>query len=131
MEEIIGRNEEKKILNAALLSKEAELIAVYGRRRIGKTYLIRNFFQKNIRFELTGIHQASLKIQLQNFSLALQSAMNIPVSPAQPNNWIAAFQMLNEYIKAVGDREPIVILFDDLLVKLFCIKSQFISRETF
>ena len=114
MEEIIGRNEEKKILNAALLSKEAELIAVYGRRRIGKTYLIRNFFQKNIRFELTGIHQASLKIQLQNFSLALQSAMNIPVSPAQPNNWIAAFQMLNEYIKAVDDREPIVILFDEL-----------------
>lgn len=114
MEEIIGRNEEKKILNAALLSKEAELIAVYGRRRIGKTYLIRNFYKKSIRFELTGIHQASLKIQLQNFSLALQSAMNIPVPPAQPNSWIAAFQMLNEYIKTIGDREPIVMLFDEL-----------------
>jgi uncharacterized protein len=114
MEEIIGREEEKKILNAALVSKEAELIAVYGRRRIGKTYLIRNFYQKNIRFELTGIHQASLKIQLQNFSLALQSAMSIPVLPAQPNNWISAFQMLSEYIKTVGDKEPIVILFDEL-----------------
>lgn len=68
MENIIGRDEEKKILSDALQSRDAELIAVYGRRRIGKTFLIRNHYDKHIRFELTGIHEVSLKDQLHNFS---------------------------------------------------------------
>ena len=44
METIIGREEEKKLLSDALRSIDAELITVYGRRRIGKTFLVRNFF---------------------------------------------------------------------------------------
>lgn len=114
METIIGREDEKKILSDALQSKDSELIAVYGRRRIGKTFLIRNHYQKQIVFELTGIHEASLKTQLHNFSLALKESMGISVAPASPDNWIDAFRMLSDHLKAVVKKEPIVILFDEL-----------------
>lgn len=115
METIIGREEEKKILSDALQSRDAELIAVYGRRRIGKTFLIRNHYDKHIRFELTGVHEASLKDQLHNFSLALQTSMAIPVAPADPNNWIDAFSLLSDLLKTLLKKEqPVVILFDEL-----------------
>lgn len=70
--EIIGRKEEISILKKLASSKQAELLAVYGRRRVGKTYLIRSFFEKQVVFEFTGVHNASLKQQLENFSFALQ-----------------------------------------------------------
>ena len=114
METIIGREEEKKILSDALQSKDAELIAVYGRRRIGKTFLILNHYEKHIRFELTGVHEASLKDQLHNFSLALQASMAISVAPADPDNWIDAFSLLSDHLKTLLKKEPVVILFDEL-----------------
>lgn len=66
---IIGRAEEQKILQLKKTSTKAELIAVLGRRRVGKTYLIRNYFAKEIAFELTGIHDTTLRTQCQNFTL--------------------------------------------------------------
>lgn len=114
METIIGREEEKKILTAALQSKEAELIAVYGRRRIGKTFLIRNHFDNQIVFELTGIHEASMRDQLRNFSVALQESTGISFAPAPPDNWVEAFRQLSDYLKTYDGKGPIVVLFDEL-----------------
>ena len=54
-EEIIGRTDEKKKLSKIINSKDAEFLAIYGRRRVGKTFLIRNFFKgKGFYFELVG-----------------------------------------------------------------------------
>jgi len=69
---IIGREAEKEILKEMLSSKEAELIAILGRRRVGKTFLVRNYYQKYLVFECTGIHEAGLPEQLFNFSRLLQ-----------------------------------------------------------
>jgi AAA+ ATPase superfamily predicted ATPase len=55
MDTIIGREEEIELLKEALQSKNAGLIAVYGRRRVGKTFLIRNYFENHMAFELTGM----------------------------------------------------------------------------
>src|SRR5487761_2343135 len=114
MEKIIGREEEKRILERALNSTDAELIAVFGRRRIGKTFLIRNFYHKEIVFEFTGVHNASLKTQLYNFSQALGESMGskLPLNP--PSNWIDAFKMLSDFLKMKLKRDPIVVLFDEL-----------------
>ena len=114
MEEIVGREAEKKILAALLLSKEAELIAIYGRRRVGKTFLVRNFYQKNMAFEFTGVHEASLSEQLLNFSYALKDAMGITINPATPLNWIQAFSFLSDFLKGKLVKEPVVILLDEL-----------------
>src|SRR5690348_12417405 len=91
MDKLIGRHEEKKILNDALASSESELIAVYGRRRVGKTFLIRTLYNDRIIFEITGIHEVQLTEQLENFSLSLQKAMGSPIPPAVPDNWLKAF----------------------------------------
>ena len=64
MEVIIGRLEEKKILDRRLATNKPELIAVFGRRRVGKTYLIRHHLKNHIVFELTGIHDATLADQM-------------------------------------------------------------------
>ena len=71
---IVGRIAEQKILADRLASSESELIAIYGRRRVGKTYLVRTFCKEEMVFEFTGIHGATMKTQLENFSRALQLA---------------------------------------------------------
>lgn len=81
MKKIIGRKQEIKLLSSALVSKKAALIAIYGRRRVGKTYLIHTFFEDRIAFELTGQYGASLKVQLKQFSKQLQKVMNPGLSP--------------------------------------------------
>lgn len=67
-----------------LASGEAELIAILGRRRVGKTFLVRNFYEKNLVFEFTGIHESGLDEQLLNFSNALQQAMGSPIPLPPP-----------------------------------------------
>ena len=62
-EQIIGRLAEKNILKECYESDKAEFIAVYGRRRIGKTFLIKSYFKDNFDFYITGIYQGSKKEQ--------------------------------------------------------------------
>ena len=68
MKEIIGREKQAKILDNLYKSNQSELLVVYGRRRVGKTFLIREHYQNKIVFELTGLFQGKQKDQLQNFT---------------------------------------------------------------
>lgn len=112
-EKIIGREVEQKVLSEALHSKEAELLVIYGRRRIGKTFLIRNYFEKQKVFEFTGAYGSGLPQQLFNFSKALEEAMTTDVPPATPVNWEQAFTFLTSFLKGKLDKQPLVILFDE------------------
>jgi uncharacterized protein len=112
-ENIIGRDAEKKILKEVLGSREAELIAILGRRRVGKTFLIRNFYDKHLVFECTGIHEAGLSDQLQNFSRSLQLAMQSAIPIATPDNWIQAFNFLSDFLTTRLKTQPAVLLFDE------------------
>lgn len=113
MEQLVGRIQEKKILENALASSGAELIAVYGRRRIGKTFLIRSVYEKYIRFEFTGVHNATMQEQLEGFSFALKKAINSPVDIAIPKNWVAAFHALENFLEPVIKKGKAVIFFDE------------------
>lgn len=113
MERLIGRADEKEILTKALVSHEAELIAVYGRRRVGKTFLIRSVFEKQLLFELSGIHEAKLPEQLQNFSFALKNAMGSSADLAVPANWISAFHALQNFLEPSIKKRKGVIFFDE------------------
>lgn len=110
---ITGRVTEQKILADKIGTTEPELIAVYGRRRVGKTYLIRTFCKETIAFEFTGIHGASIKTQLENFSLAMQQAIKSPIALAIPSNWLQAFALLDSYISTLPTNKPSVIFFDE------------------
>ena len=76
MDEIIGRLQEINKLKEIKNKKEASLLAVYGRRRIGKTFLIRNHFQNEIIFEITGLYKGAHKEQLENFKNELEKRIN-------------------------------------------------------
>ncbi len=72
MENLVGREQEIALLKEALASPEAELIAVYRRRRVDKTYSIRMVYEESIVFGLTGANRSSTEEQLRNFALAAQ-----------------------------------------------------------
>jgi uncharacterized protein len=110
---IIGRENEMEVLNRALLSKEAELIAIYGRRRIGKTYLVRNYFADRIIFELTGMNNGTMKDQLLLFTKALQSATNTPLAMTPPASWVEAFTSLEQVLTKLSKKKKWVIFFDE------------------
>lgn len=113
MEQVIGRIEELSVLQKIERSGEAELVAVYGRRRVGKTFLIRNGFSKSLAFEFSGIHQATLDQQLEGFSLALTTAVGtLPV--AKPDSWLTAFELLKQYLTPLVGKGRTVIFFDEL-----------------
>lgn len=112
MENIIGREAELALLSKILKSEEAELLAVYGRRRVGKTFLIRNAFQKQLVFEFSGIHHATLVQQLENFSNTLsKSSGSLPL--AKPATWIQAFNTLIDYLTPIIKNQKKVLFFDE------------------
>ncbi len=112
MEQLIGREEEKALLQRALLSNEAELVAIYGRRRIGKTFLVRNFYQKELIFEFSGVHNATLSEQLANFAQALTRSMKrLPIHT--PGNWRQAFSLLESYVAPLIEKQRRVLFFDE------------------
>lgn len=111
---LIGRKEEAALLNQCLLSGTAELIAVYGRRRVGKTYLIRHIYERAICFEITGIYQAPQKVQLANFAQALASVNKSGVPFSVPASWLDAFQQLKFHIEQLKQPGKKVLFFDEL-----------------
>ena len=113
MEKITGRIDEIKTLQGALRSKHAELIAIYGRRRVGKTFLVHNYYQKQLAFELTGMYSGTLKEQLQQFSKSFEKATKSPLSVKAPENWIKAFNALEIYLDTKNKKEKWVIFLDE------------------
>lgn len=112
--DLVGRKRELAELDRALTSTQAELVAVYGRRRVGKTFLIREGFGDAICFELVGIHSADLPTQLRNFATALQHASRKDVVP--PADWHVAFEALRAHLTAHLRRrsKKQVVFFDEV-----------------
>ncbi|OMP75303.1 ATP-binding protein [[Flexibacter] sp. ATCC 35208] len=113
MKPLIGRKEEKKILEKALASDEAELIAVFGRRRVGKTFLIREFFNSKMILEFSGVHNATLKEQLGNFRNKIAEVMKQERLPEVPPGWTEAFGMLKKYSEPLLKKGKCVIFLDE------------------
>ncbi len=126
MEHLIGRQKEIKQLQKYVLSKKSEFIAVYGRRRVGKTYLVREVFAGQFAFQMTGLNDVSMKDQLSQFHAALlqYSPPNTEIKPAQ--TWLEAFLQLIDLLEskeATGKK----IIFLDELPWLDTHKSKFLS----
>lgn len=113
MELLIGRTLEKKNLSEALESTSAELIAVYGRRRVGKTFLIRSVYHKELVFELSGVHGAKVDEQLLNFSKAMTDALHAQMPLAAPKNWTEAFSTLRAFLIPLLKKKKAVVFFDE------------------
>ena len=112
MDPIIARNQEIKLLSTLYDSQKPEFLAIYGRRRVGKTFLIREFFKnKGVYFSLTGLKGASLKKQLINFSSEFSGIFQETI---QPKTWQEAFDHLRRALQKITTRSRIILFFDEL-----------------
>ncbi len=111
---IVGRKKELKELKDIFNSKKSEFVTVLGRRRVGKTYLIRNFFQNNgcIFFQVIGLQNGSLEQQLENFTESLSETFYNKLPMKSAANWKEAFQWLTTAIEK--ETRKIVLFFDEL-----------------
>ena len=120
---LIGREKEIKTLQQAYHSEYSEFVAVYGRRRIGKTFLIREAFNYQFAFQHTGVYKKSLKKQLRNFRDALR--MSGMKKAKIPTDWSDAFFQLAQFIKE--NKEEKKVIFIDEIPWLDTPRSGFLS----
>ena len=110
---IIGRKDEVRIMQSLLKDKKAHLLALIGRRRVGKTYLIREVYKKHIAFEMTGLKDADLSTQLLNFNIQLNKYFKKTKREETPN-WLIAFSQLSKMIDKKRKKGKPVLFFDEL-----------------
>ncbi len=125
MEKIIGRQDEIATLNMLKNSKKSEFVAVYGRRRVGKTFLIRNVFDAPFSFQLSGVANVGLKQHLTNFhNVYLKLHPNAPEKSA-PKDWFDAFNRLSLLLEQQNTTKKVIFL--DELPWLDTPQSKFIA----
>ena len=109
---MIGRNYEKAELQRIIDSDKAEFVVVFGRRRVGKTFLVREFFKNDFTFYHTGMAKSTKKKQLQAFNTSLNKYGNTGFS--QSKDWFDSFQQLEKLIIANRKRGKKIIFIDEM-----------------
>ncbi|MBA2368101.1 MAG: ATP-binding protein [Candidatus Protochlamydia sp.] len=115
LKDIIGRKREIAILDSVWKSSDPEFLALYGRRRVGKTYLIRQFFsEKGFFLETAGSKDKPMKTQIANFMKALSTTFYHGTELKNPHSWEEAFELLTKNLSSIPKSKKIVIFFDEL-----------------
>jgi len=120
-QELVGRVQEQKILEKAYNSEQAEFIAIYGRRRVGKTFLVRQYFTENQSmikkgasfFYVTGTKDASLQDQIANFTQEIGNTFYSGAPLEVKSNWRDTLQTLTQAIKNTPAKKRIILFFDE------------------
>lgn len=105
-DKIVGREAERKLLQRYQESEKSELVAIYGRRRVGKTYLIRCTFRDEFDFSFTGMYETSKSLQLPRF------AKQLGVDET-PKDWFEAFDLLRDHLIALK-KKTVTVFLDEL-----------------
>lgn len=108
---VIGRREELQLLDEYMQSGRAEFVALYGRRRIGKTFLIEEYFEHRFSFNVTGVIDGSRADQMEVFFLALQ---DIGYVGKRPKTWMEAFSILGNQLEPKLSQKRCVLFIDEL-----------------
>lgn len=128
MKKLTGRESEISNLNYYINTDGSEFIAVYGRRRVGKTFLIRSFFKNKFTFDVTGLANSNYKEQLASFHYSLKK-----VSKSFKENiatdWLTAFFQLTRVLEKSKKKKK--ILFIDELPWFDTPKSGFMQALEF
>ena len=114
MANIAGRLDEMEIFEQLLQSRQAEFVAITGRRRVGKTFLIRNYFKSRIVFDCSGLHEQSQPLQLENFRDVLKNSQQKSKAIDVPQTWLQAFNLLKQHITGIKGKNKKVIFLDEL-----------------
>lgn len=118
----IGREKEQQLLNEYISSDQSEFIAVYGRRRVGKTFLIQHVIGNDYAFYVAGMNNVSMRMQLKNFMQGIRKKKG-SMPPAE--SWLDAFIALEDYLESLPDGRKIVFI--DEMPWMDTPRSNFIS----
>nr|WP_302688075.1 ATP-binding protein [uncultured Prevotella sp.] len=113
MDKLIGRKLEQAKLQACMESERSEFVVVYGRRRIGKTFLVRRFFKDNYAFSFVGKHEMRREQQLAEFAKELMCYSHSTFVP-QLKNWTEAFDALQRLLETYNISGKKVVFFDEM-----------------
>lgn len=113
MDKITGRKKELDLLRTLKDNLSSTFVAVYGRRRVGKTFLIRHAFDNEFDFHLTGMSNVSLSQQLANFHAALTKYYPSANEKEPASDWFTAFKQLSILLES-GKRRKKVVFLDEL-----------------
>ena len=124
-QKIIGREYELKEMKRCVESNRSEFVVVYGRRRVGKTFLVDYFFDGQYDFSFVGGHKLKKAKQLSNFAKELKKAAGLKKQPLL-SSWEDAFDALEEYLESLPrDRRKIVFI--DEMPWIDTPKSEFVE----
>lgn len=115
MNEIVARAAELRILKSMYQSKDSEFLAIYGRRRVGKTVLIHTFCnaQKGVYFSVSGAQNSPSREQLSNFMERLGEVFYNGAKLQAADNWREAFRALTHAINTVPANQKVILFFDE------------------
>ena len=125
--EVVGRKQVTQILDQLMLSNQPEFLAVYGRRRVGKTYLIRQYFEETLVFDFSGSYQGETSVQQYNFHKELLRVFPAMEVKAIPKSWDEAFQNLADYLYTIEHLHKKMVVFLDEVPWLDKPRSGFLS----
>jgi uncharacterized protein len=113
---LIGREIEIKQLERFYSSPKAEFLAIYGRRRVGKSFLIQQFYQKKhcINFHVTGLKDGTLKEQIEIFTRVIGKTFYNGAELKNKTKWLDVFDQLTEAINKIPKNKKIFLFFDEL-----------------
>ena len=113
MDKLIGREKEIKQLNDYVASDRPEFVAIYGRRRVGKTFLVNQLFGGKMAFSMTGVMEGTKDEQMEAFIDAMEEFGGELIE--KPKTWMEAFRILKAYLKKkVLLNERCIVFFDEL-----------------
>jgi uncharacterized protein len=110
MEQLIGREKELRVLQSLKNRQRSDFVAVFGRRRVGKTFLIRKAFEGQFSFQLTGLAKEGLRGQLNNFHAALLREQKAGEEVPLAKTWFGAFQQLITHLEGLPEGRKIIFL---------------------
>ena len=110
---IIGRKKEIAVFEKLLQSKQAEFVTIFGRRRVGKTFLVREYFKNHLVFDFSGAYEADTQVQLSNFFNEYKRYTNETTHLVAPKNWTEAFDYLTNYLYTLPNKK-IAVFIDEL-----------------
>ena len=124
---IIGRKKELETLEECYNSNKSEFVGLFGRRRVGKTFIVKEAFRDRLLLHVTGIYNGSRKEQINKFCLALNRA-NGKANNASANTWFEAFELLQDFLVTIPKQEgKKKVIFLDELPWMDTPKSNFLS----
>lgn len=110
---LVARYQECARLQKCLESDRSELVTIYGRRRVGKTFLVDEFFHQQYDFTCVGVHRGAKAVQLRNFAKQLRRAMGAK-TVLKFADWMDAFDALEDYLDSLPTHRKKVVFIDEM-----------------